>query len=133
MERTTRCPEKTRTLLKKSFKAVSGAAIDTKLSMLQEVSLERGEKILNYSNRIVKLESELEGAGHSIADLEKKKILLRGIPHKFYVTAETTVNSVYSYHDLISKLILRETRIVHSEKNTAKPLFMRRGTRNCYI
>lgn len=93
------------------FQVVSEATVNAELSQLQTISLNKGEAIVEYSNRIMELVSGLKCAGHSITSIKQKRGLLRGLPEKFDVAAEVIMSARSDYHLALSKLIDRETRL----------------------
>lgn len=60
--------------------------MDAKLSKLQAIHLDQGEKLASHSNRIIKVANEFNGAGHSLSEIEMKRALLRGVSSAFVVT-----------------------------------------------
>lgn len=94
-------------MLKVTFLAVSKAAIDAKLSKLQTIRLQNGEKIVIYSNRILELFGELESAGPKISQLEVKRALLRRLIKHYDVTVEATKGTALYYNVTIASLIVR--------------------------
>lgn len=87
--RTVHCLAEARHLLKSTFQGVSEASIDAKLWKLPTVKLERGEKILAYSNWIVELASEVDTAGLEISRGEMKRALLRELTNKIDITSDS--------------------------------------------
>lgn len=132
--RKVRCPAKAWKLLRTMFQAVSEASIDAKLSALQSIRLDKGEKVVGYSNRILDLVNELESAGHQVSEVEKKRALLRGLTSEFDVTAETIMDGKHSYHEAVSKLIIRETRIQDTAEKEEKAFVANGDNKNkkCY-
>lgn len=129
-----RCPRVAWAVLRDTFQAVSEAAVDAKLSQLQSVELEKGERIVEYSSRIVGLVGELQCAGHDVSDLEKKRALLRGLPKEYDVTVESVMASSHTYTEAVSRLIVRETRVREKEEISPKALMTRdRETRKCFF
>lgn len=96
--------------------------MDSKLMKLQSICLDKGEAIIECSNRILDLVSKLECATHSASKIEKKRALLRGLPPDFDVTAETILNSVCDFHEFVSKFIVRETRLWQTAEDEASVL-----------
>lgn len=72
-------PETAWEFSKSTFQAGSEAAIEAKLSELQALQLEKGKKMVTYSNGIGELFIELEIAGHGISEIQKKRALLHGL------------------------------------------------------
>lgn len=123
--RTARCPAKTWQLLETTFPAVSEAAIDANVSQLQVNWLREGEEVVTYFNQIAEIVNEVENAGHSISGIEKKRALLRDRSNAFDVTVEAIMGGTYSYHEAVSKSMVRETRLQESEDNAEKALLKR--------
>lgn len=113
-----RCPNKAWNTLKETFKSVSEASTDAKLSRLQAVVLKKGEHIVEYSKRILGLVSELENAGHVVSEVEQERALLRGLPKDYDVTVETVMSFKHAYSEAVPKLIVREIRLRDAEDAT---------------
>lgn len=114
--RQTRCPRPSWNTLEETFKSVSEAKIDTKLSQLQAMILKKGERIVEYLSRILGLVAGLENAGHVVTEVEKKTALLRGMPKDCDMTVETMLSLKQSYFETVSKLIVRESRLQMTEE-----------------
>lgn len=111
-----RCPEGTWHKLRSMFLAVLKAAVDAKITRLQNIQLEKREKILNYSNRVIELIIELDVAGHNVNRFEQKRALLCSLPSAYEVTAEHILESNFSFEDAFARLIVRESRILQNDK-----------------
>lgn len=134
MVRKMRCPREVWNTLREMFQSVSEAALDSKLSQLQSISLKRGEKIVEYSNKILGLVGELESAGYTVSKVEQKHALLRGLPKEFDVTAEAIMISEQNYNQAVAKLIVRETRLEDLEIGREKAMATKgvADTRTCH-
>lgn len=73
-----RFPAEALQLLKKMFQTVSEACMDAKVLKLETILLQKWEKIFACSTQIVELVSEFATAGHSIMEIEKKRLLCEG-------------------------------------------------------
>lgn len=62
------------------LKAVSEAAVDKKLSKWQNIELDEGEMIIEYTNCILEIVCEFDDAGHTISERDQKRALLKGLP-----------------------------------------------------
>lgn len=62
-DRQLRCPDEAWRTLKEMFQAVSEASVDSKLFQLQAVTLCKGSKIIEFSNRVLELVNELNVRG----------------------------------------------------------------------
>lgn len=129
--RKARCPTEAWNKLRTMFQAVSEASIDAKLTKLQNIQMKKGEKVIEYSNRVEELVSELESAGHPTSVVEKKRALLRGLPTTFDITAETCMGGDFDYDESVAKLIVRETRIIQVDENCETALAMKQG-KKCF-
>lgn len=107
--------------LKKSYQAVSEAAIDGKLTKLQQIRMGVNEAVIKYSNRIENLVNELEAAGHCVSSLEKKRALLRGLRSEFLVVAQVIRTTGQGYTEAVSQLIVHESNseVTVSDSTTA--------------
>lgn len=130
--RKVRCPTEAWNKLRTMFQAVSEASIDAKLTKLQNIQMAKGEKVIEYSNRVEELVSELESAGHHTSGVEKKRALLRGLPSTFDITAETIMGVNFAYDEAVAKLVVRETRIVQVDEKSEFALAMKE-TKKCFI
>lgn len=99
--RKVRCPAKAWELLRTMFQAASEASIDAKLSALQSIRLDNGEKVVGYSSCILDLVNELESAGQQVPEVEKKQALLRGLTSEFDVISEAIMDGKHSYHEAV--------------------------------
>lgn len=135
MVRRTRFPKEVWEPLKYLYHSVSEATIDAKLSQLQSMTLEKGEKIIEFSSRIIGLVGELEKAGHDVSVVGKKGILLRGLPADFDVTSEAIMSTPHDFSQAVSKLIVRETRLKDLENSSEKAVTtsLLLGNRKCYF
>lgn len=84
---TLRKPEEVWKTLKETFRAVSEAAVDAKVSQLQKLWMIESGPVIQYYNRIHNLVNELSEVGQKVTTLEKEQGILRGLQSKFYVTA----------------------------------------------
>ena len=120
-------------MLKTKFQVVSETAIDSKLMQLQAISMNKGESVVEYSSRIIGLVSELENAGHKISVVEQRRALLRGLPKEFDVTAEAALGAELTYHDVVARLIIRETRLKALDEAPEKALMtLTKKDRRCF-
>ena len=95
--------------LKASYQAVSEAAIDAKLTKLQQMRMDPEEPVMKYTNKIENLVNELAAAGHPISSLEKKRALLRGLREEFSVVAQVIRTTGKDYDEAVSQLIIHES------------------------
>lgn len=123
--RMTGCPKKAQNKLRSMIFAVSEAALDAKLTRLQNIRLKKRVKILEYSNQIVELINELDSAGYSVSRDKQKRALIRGLPSSYVVTAKHILGSNFSFGDVAAKLIVRESRILQHEEQSEVALQMR--------
>lgn len=89
---------------------MSEAFIDARLSVVQSLSLIKGEHIVACSSQILGLVSELEIAEHVISEVDRDQALLRGLPKNYDVTVESIMSLTHTFSEAFSKLIVRETR-----------------------
>lgn len=128
------CPVDARITLEMTLKSVSGGSIDAKITMFQNIQLSKSETKVEYSNRILKLISELECAGYNIFRAEKKRVMLKGLSRAIDVTTETFMASDCNFHEAISKLIVRESCIKQLKEKIESSLVARgvKFGRTCY-
>lgn len=69
MVRRVRCPREASRLWLDTFKFVSEASIDAKLTCLQAISMQKDEHVVEYSSSIVGLVSELQDAEHDVSEV----------------------------------------------------------------
>lgn len=123
--------------MKVVFRVVSEAAIDAKLTLLQAVQLKRGEKTVEFSNRIIELVAGLESAGHTAIEIERKRALLRGLPRELDVTAKSIMSAGQIHEESVTEPIIREMRLQDIEEVSERAMFMhnsrlRKSNRKCF-
>lgn len=87
------------------FQALSEAAVDAKLTTLRSILLKKDEPIIEYSNRILKLVSELECAGCATSRIEQKPVLLCGLPTQLIFKVELVLRFENDLRKADSKLV----------------------------
>lgn len=115
--------------MNKSYQAVSGAAIDAKLTELQSVQMMPNEPVIQYSNNIDNFVNELAATGHTVTNLEKKRVLLRGLRDEFLVMWNVFRSTEKEYDEAVSQLIIQESRIEETNGSDIKALLTTRGNR----
>lgn len=115
--------------LKKSYQAVSEAAIDAKLTKLQGVRMTQNEPVIQYSNKIENLVNELAAAGHIVTNLEKKRALLRGLREEFSVMCQVIRSTGKDYEEAVSQLIIHESSVEETKGSETKALLTSNGNR----
>lgn len=114
-------------------KAGSEADLHAKLSNLANFQLEKGEKIVEFTDRIMELVWELNSADHTISEFEEKPTLFRGLPSEYNVASETVMSAKLGFHEAVFRLAVRETRVKTKELSGAKTsLKFTKGTQKCY-
>lgn len=98
------------------------------------MELEKGERIVEYSSKIVRLVRELQCAGHDVSKLERKCAFLSGLPKEYNVTVGSDMASSHTYSEALSRLIVRETHVREKKETSPKALMTRdRETCKCYF
>lgn len=59
-----KCPWEARVTMREPFYVMGEAAIDAKITKMQAMSLQKGELVIEFSNRLVQLVSKLEAGSH---------------------------------------------------------------------
>lgn len=113
---------------------MSVASIDTMLSQLQNLSIKKGEKMVVYGNRLQKLVCELDAAWCETSDIEQMRALIRGLLSEYKVTTEAEMGIECSFHDAVTRVITKETRLQQKTDKITEALLMRtsKATRSCY-
>lgn len=106
-----RCRQNVWVTLRETIQKVSKAAIDAELSKSQALTVKKEQHIVEYSNRLVKLIRELEGAGQSVTVVDPNRALLLGLPKEYNLTVEATIEVKHTLNQAVAKLIVRETRM----------------------
>lgn len=101
--------------MEKRFHAVSVASIDSNLSNLQPIELQKGEAIAANFNQILELASELESTDHTILELEKKRAFFPVLTKSFEICPEVIIDGSYTYHEAVLKLISLEVKLQETE------------------
>lgn len=57
------------------FRAVFKATVNAKLTLLHSIQLQKGEIIIRYFSRIVKVINDLDSAGRTLSKIEQKRAL----------------------------------------------------------
>lgn len=118
-----RCPEKAWNLLRTMFQAVLVVSMDAKLSSLLSIRLNKSEKVVRYSNRILDFANELLSAGYQLSEVEQKRALLSWLTFEIDVNAETANEAKHSYYEAVLKLIVRETLSRTRRKRERRPFW----------
>lgn len=105
--RSRRYPSEVRTMLKRAFHSVFGAAIDEELTQLKDVRLTNGKIFVEYSSRFMGSVNELEAADDKVSNVKKRRDLLSELPNELNTTFDTIISMSDSIKDVVSKLILR--------------------------
>lgn len=73
--------------------------------------LKNEEHIVEYSNTILGPVYGLENAGPAVCEVEQIRALLSRLSKGYDVTIESIISFKHSYCEIVSKLILRKTRL----------------------
>lgn len=68
-----RCTREVWNTLKVTLQSASEAEIDAMLTNLQNIKLAKRESVVEYSSLIMGVISELESAGHTVTNIEKRR------------------------------------------------------------
>lgn len=94
----------------------------------------KGERIVDYSSRIIGLVGELQCVCRDDSDLETNIVLLRSLAKEDNVTVEYAMASLNTYTEAFSRLIGWETRVRGKEKITPKALITtNRDSPKCFV
>lgn len=104
--------------LKSMHEKSSEASIDAYLVQYQGLKMKPTEKVLQFVNLMIELESKLAGVGHPLSDADKKRALLRGLRSEFAVTAGVIRATEKSFNDAVGLLVIVEAEEALTEVKT---------------
>ena len=90
------------------YKGVSDACINTYLEKIQFLKMDDDEKIMEYVNRLVEVENNLEGVGHVLSEKDKIRALLIGLREEYEVTAKVIRAMDMCFTKAVSELVIEE-------------------------
>lgn len=69
--------------MRDTFKAMSEALIDARLALMESVSMNKGEHVIEHLGRVIWLLCELENKKYPASETERSHVLLHGILSDF--------------------------------------------------
>lgn len=92
----------------------------------------RKKRNMEYPNRLQRLVIALDSAGHEVSDMEQRCSLYRGLSDDFDVTVESKRRGKDSFHRTVSKIFIRETRLLEKDAGSEQAFVTRtKNTESC--
>lgn len=79
---------------RETFQEIGEASTDGSFHQLRNSHLEKGGHIVEYSSKIMKLVGELESAGHSLSEIDKRHALLFGLSSSYDATVKAVMKGL---------------------------------------